>query len=523
MKHQIDWTTRAASLALWLVVGACCGAPIVWLIGRMIFNWNDLAPALLDARSFEALSRTIFLNGLAALVACVFGVAPAVWIGSSRRPWLAITLVALPLLLPSIVVTYAWRESLNLLDCLPRPGSLLDELRCSLTLACWLWPVPALSMGIALRRMDRAMLWHARIDGAFLPIVIRLLRPAIFLGITGAFVLANQEFSVYETTGILVVSVVVRQTFEDFNYDQSTRMIRAVATLLPLIAITLGLAVSALMAARSANSKDDLANDRTRLQVPELWRPLAWIITTFATLGLIVALIVLHRQPFDVSEIIDSMGLNLLASAEYAITTATIAFAIGVAACFARQRALTLLATAVFLVGGQLVAIVLIRTLNDPSIPILTYLYDSPLIATISNLSRFSWIVLAAGLFTWQPGWRSLRDMAAAEGASASQIARHVILPLALPILLASTLIVASLSFTEVASTILIQPSGSIVAPIYRLFGIEPSGSIVPMLMTWVHIQRYDPLIEASLVVVVFVLALGSIASWIARRVKSDE
>src|SRR5690606_25907516 len=107
------------------------------------------------------------------------------------------------------------------------------------------------------------------------------------------------------------------------------------------------------------------------------------------------------------------------------------------------------------------------------------------------NLSRFSWIVLAAGLFTWQPAWRSLRDMAAAEGASACQTARHVILPLAMPILLAATLIVGALSFTEVGATILIQPSGSIIAPIYRLFGVEPSGSIIPMLMTWVHIQRY--------------------------------
>lgn len=521
--RQIDLPTRVTGVALWVVIGACCGAPVVWIVARLMLDWSSFAPALLDARSLEALARTIILNGLAALAACLLAIAPAVWIGSSRRPWLAITLVALPLLLPSIVVGYAWRESLNLLNWLPRPGSILDELRCSLTLSAWLWPVPALSMGIALRRMDRALLWHARIDGALFPVVIRLLLPAILVGITGVFVLASQEFSIYETTGILVVSVVVRQTFEDFNFDQSTRLIRAAATLLPLIILALCLALSALLMARRANLSDDLSTERTHLKVPKLWQAFAWIVTAFGTLGPIGALIVLHRDPFDVKRIIDSIGLNLLASAEYALTTAVVAFFIGVAACFTRQRALTLLACAIFLVGGQLVAIVLIRTLNDPAIPFLTDLYDSPLVATISNLSRFSWIVLATGLFTWQGGWRPLRDMASAEGASPGQTARLVILPMALPILLASTLIVMALSFTEVGATILIQPSGSIIAPIYRWFGVEPSGSIIPMLMTWVHIQRYDPLIEASVIVLICVLAMGLIASCIGRRVKLDE
>ncbi|HQY88607.1 MAG TPA: hypothetical protein PK402_08105, partial [Tepidisphaeraceae bacterium] len=366
MKQRIDVSARVASALLWLVVGACCGAPLVWLVGRLLFDWSALAPALLDERSFEALARTIILNGLAALAACVLAIAPALWIGSSRRPWLAITLVALPLLLPSIVITYAWRESINSLGCMPRPGTRLDELRCALTLAGWLWPIPALAIGLALRRLDRALLWHARIDGALFSIILRQLRPAILIGITGAFVLAIQEFAVYETTGILVVSVVVRQTFEDFNFDQSTRLIHATATMLPLILLTLGLALAALLTARHASHDHDSSSDRTKLNLPPVWKILAWLITALATLGPIGALILLHRKPFDVNEILNSMGLNLLASAEYALTTAIIALLIGITACFVRHRALTVLACAVFLIGGQLIAIVLIRTLNDP-------------------------------------------------------------------------------------------------------------------------------------------------------------
>ena len=60
-------------------------------------------------------------------------------------------------------------------------------------------------------------------------------------------------------------------------------------------------------------------------------------------------------------------------------------------------------------------------------------------------------------------------------------------------------MLVAVLSLTEVPATVLISP-------------LRPQ-PLVPMLMTWVHMLRYDDMLEGSLMLMSIVLVLGVAAA----------
>jgi DNA-binding beta-propeller fold protein YncE len=91
-----------------------------------------------------------------------------------------------------------------------------------------------------------------------------------------------------------------------------------------------------------------------------------------------------------------------------------------------------------------------------------------------------------------------LRELAAVDGANAWQTTRYVIWPLAWPILGAAAMFITILSLSEVPATVLISP--------------QRPQMLVPMLMTWVHMLRYDAMIEASLLMAGLVIVLGAIA-----------
>jgi DNA-binding beta-propeller fold protein YncE len=137
----------------------------------------------------------------------------------------------------------------------------------------------------------------------------------------------------------------------------------------------------------------------------------------------------------------------------------------------------------------------------------LTWIYNAAPMVVLAYLARFAWVALLAGRTTWSPQWRPLRDLAAVDGASAVRTARSVLWPLAWPILAAAAVLVMALALTEVPATVLISP--------------QRPPMLTPMLMTWVHMLRYDAMIEASLLLMFIVAVLGvSVAAlvWLYLR-----
>jgi len=211
--------------------------------------------------------------------------------------------------------------------------------------------------------------------------------------------------------------------------------------------------------------------------------------------GTVIPCLVIKRR-FDPSLIWAEFGPQVTGSVFVASITGAAAVVLALCASARRATAAVFVNLLTFLLGGQLVAIALIRLYNHPST---TFFYESAATVTMAYLGRFGWIALLAATATWSAPWRHLRDLAAVDGASKLAAARYVVWPLAWPILGASALFIATLSLSEVPATVLLSP--------------QRPQMLVPLLMTWVHMLRYDAMIEASLLTAGLVIVIGAAAA----------
>jgi len=523
-------------------MGLACALPLGWIAAQIIVEPAVWGEARLDAFRARLLGRTVLYNAAAAVGATLLALPAAMTLGRGRGRvaaalWLALPI---PLLLPSIVLAYGWSQFLRLLDVRLMPAGAGDAIRCIWTLATWLWPIPAAAMGLALRRMERQVQEQALLDGVLWRMTLRhLLAPAIAAACVVCIV-AMQEFAVYEPTGISVIATEVRMVFETGAFSapdnpitqpiqgiptdaaggltgQSARAAAAVAASLPLLAtIALLVAAAALCARRlSAAERIDAGDWSRTLDARSAVIAAAWIIVLITLLMPIAAMALSLVRPQGIAAIWREFSPQLIGSIVIGVTTALVAGGLALLASALRTRGLLLLGLITFLVGGQLLAIALIRLYNRPAPgwvgELLMLVYNGLPIIVMALLGRFAWIALLGARMTWTRPWQELRDLAALDGAGPMRSALHVIWPLAWPILAAAGLVVMVLSLSEVPATVLISP--------------QRPQPLIPMLMTWVHMLRYDSMIEGSLLLSALVMSLGLVAvllgwvglKWISR------
>ncbi len=511
-----------------VVIGVCCALPLGWMALVLLTNpavWREFAPS---AYHLDLLGRTLGFNLASALIATAMGLPAAFALGRGRGVVTRALWVILPasLILPSLSYSYGWLQVIRILRPMFRPwgvtfrpNGMADILRCIWSLGTWLWAVPAVLIGLSLRRMDPAVQQQAALDGALRRVTLRHLLPAIFASVAIVTVLATQEFAVYEPTGISVVATEVRMVFDTGSVssvmssagnsiagpgnlggglaspDQPARAAAAVATAMPLVLITIALAALAAWAARVGMSEELNPNEADGHSWPRSldasrWTVALTVLLVLVTVGVpVAALVGSLREPVEPWRMWHDFGRQVQGALLVAGEAALVA-AVAAAFCAAgRAPGLLLPAGATFLVGGQLLAIALIRVWNRP---VLSWAYDTSVLPVVAYVGRFGWIAVAAGAATWTRPWRELRQMASLDGAGRLRTAASVIWPAAWPTLLAGALLVGALSLTEVPATVLLMPQHPQV--------------LTPKLMTWVHMSRYDPMIQASLLMMAAVL-----------------
>ncbi len=515
-----------------MVVLVCSAIPLVWMGVMLLANPEVRHEFRPDPFRIGLLERTLGYNASAALIATAMGLPAGIVLGRGRG-WIAKLLwVVLPaaLFLPSLSYAYGWAQQVRLLRTSSTTGPMLramgitfrpngpaDVFRCIWSLAAWLWAVPAALIGASLRRMDTSVQQQAVLDGALRRVTFRQLAGPIIASIAIVTILASQEFAVYEPTGISVVATEVRMVFDTGavsspdnsiagvipggagmkSPDQPARAAAAVATATPLLAVTVLLAIIAAWGARSASAVDSLnVGDWPPVLDASLATVVLTIFLVLFNIGIpVTALIRSLRVPFSPTMMLKEFGPQVQGAMIVASEAAIVALIAAVSAGGRWVTGLLAIAGTSFLVGGQLLAIALIRMFNRPG---LAWAYDISVVPVIAYVGRFGWLAIAAGRGTWSRPWRELREVAAVDGCSALRTTLSIIWPIAWPTLLAGGLLVGALSLTEVPATVLLMPQNPQV--------------LTPTLMTWVHMARFDPMIEASLLMMAGVL-LPSVAA----------
>ena len=523
MRKSSEFSRRGAflSLPVWVVVLACSGAPLVWLCFQLATRPAVLVDAWPDGFRLRLLGRTLLFNGCAALIAGGLGLPVGIVLGRGRGILAKVLWVALPvtLLLPSLTYAYGWSQFFRLIRVHFEPAGAGDVMRCIWSLATWLWPVPAAAVGISLRRMDVQLQLQALLDGALWRVTLRELAIPLAAGVAIAAVLAAQEFAVYEPTGISVIATEVRMVFETGAFSspdnpitapmtgmgvdnaspdgiagQHVRAANALAVSLPLLFV-IGLVAGPViwLARRSPGAEEiDVGGWPRVLDAGSFAKTQAMFVIVLAVAVPTVSMLLsLHvwRSPLEVWGEFSPQVLGSIAIASMASLVG-----LGLAFWGTVKQAPWMLALALvtFLLGGQLIAIAQIYMYNRNAF---AWIYNAPPIMVGAYVSRFGWLALAAGRTTWSPHWRGLRDLSAVDGAGPVRTASAVIWPIAWPMLAAGAVLVMALSLTEIPATLLISP--------------QRPPMLTPMLMTWVHMLRYDAMIEASLLLMGMVGLLG--------------
>ena len=509
-----------------MLIALCCALPLAWLAWTVLVNPEAHTTAGLSWFSLSLLGRTLLYNFAVAILATLLGLPAALVLGRGSMVYRRLLWVVLPvgLMMPSLAYAYGWSQFVRL--CRPafdvmgvtfEPASWPDVARCIWTLAAWLWPIPAVVIGLALRRMDVTVQQQAVLDGVLWRITLRQMLGPIIVSVAAVTLLATQEFAVYEPTGISVVATEVRMVFETGAFSgptpitnaalgrtfptQATRAASAASTALPLLAVTILLAGIACAGSTRADCADDIATGSwPRILRAPAWAGIAAVLLAVVTLGVPVgSLIMAMRIPLSASHIWTEFGPELTGALLIAAVTVALCLLLSLVAVAVWVRGSLLLAGLSFLIGGELLAIAMIRIWSRSEF---TWIYDAWPLPVMAYLGRFGWLSLAMARGSWTSRWDELRAMASLDGAGPVRTALWVLWPLVWPSLLAAALLAGALSMTEVAATVLLHPQNPQV--------------LTPMLMSWVHMARYDPMIEASLLMMamVFVPTLLAVGLW---------
>lgn len=490
------------------------GVPVVWAVSVIAQEPRTLVAAAWDERMMGLFVRTIITASLASIGAVLIAMPVAYAMGRStnwpaRALWIV---VPLPLLLPTMVTGYGWQQLLAIFDIHPMPQSTVDVARCVGILATWLFPVPAVAIAMVIRRLDESLLEQAAIDGVLGRFVLRRMIAPATLSFLVCVVLAMQEFSIFEPTGISVMATEIRMIFETGMLSSSSNPIaglvggvgiatasdlpgRAALALVagvPVIVLTSVLAIIAMLLYRKLRLDEsiELTPPAVRLRASRAWSIVAWALV-IASVGVPVgAMIASLDKPFVVRDVVVEVGPQLRWSISIALATGLIGVVIACLSAITPPRTTLLLALASFLIGGQFTAIAMLRIFSTSDLGVRILDWNIPVV--LAHVSRFSWIALLAGASLHAGPWQKYRQMAAADGASGVQIFRDVIVGMGWPMIMLAGVLMGSLSLTEVPATALLVPP-----------------SLVPMLLTWVHQQNYGPMLEASLLLCGIVAVLG--------------
>jgi ABC-type Fe3+ transport system permease subunit/DNA-binding beta-propeller fold protein YncE len=520
---------RIARALGWVALAASVFVVIGVLLSAILGGFPPEASAWPGPRQRHCLWNSVWLSTVATLVAAFIAILPAMALTTARsRVFRAalLTLILLPLVTMPASTAYAWMllstSRVSWLAALVEavgwnaPGR--QTMQAAWVMACWLWPIPCLTMALAFRHGARSAYQMACLETspprAFVHAALPLLRAPLAAAMIVVFLLAltdNTIAPLMNAVNVWSVEMLAQATV-------APRSDRPVAFLFaqcwPMLALIALLGVVALPGVRRmadwTEDPDDgttgglLASSR-RVENPAL------VLAACLTL-LPMAVFVLELSTgrdslaSTAAAVARTLGSSAMATLLVAVFTGLLTIAIAlsmmpiraritVGVAFTRDRRgnrmMNLAAALVLLVAllpPELTGTCLVAFFTRISDPSQWNVYDNtpwPWIAAL--LCRYAFISLCAARLLDRVVPVSLLEASALDGATALQQLRHARLPYVGRGLLSAGVFTACLCLSEVAVSVLVQPP--------RFFG----GSLAVAVDAQMHYGRNDETVLATL------------------------
>ncbi|TVQ33980.1 MAG: hypothetical protein EA376_00925 [Phycisphaeraceae bacterium] len=525
-------TGAGAGLWRWLMVflaGALClvavGVPAIGVVIAMLRHDPAGAGASLSEtltlvrlrNDGRLLARTI---GVAILIGVVTAALafPAAWSMRRLSPRLVALLVA-PMLLPSYLVYASW-------GLLRSPGSWLGDViaRDAPTLApiasriqavgglsLWAWPVAAIVMGVAARRIDQGALDAMRLSSA--PWWRRALMTlgAVRTGVIGAIgVTALLMIGSSVPLHVAEVETYAITIWRRLDETAGAPSVWWTASPLLLIALVMGWIVGGRVL--GASSAEASHSEQPDTGVSRWWIAIAiaiWCLSTLAPLALFSANI---REARALGEFwsLSSRGVGNALLIGAVVGVLGLFIAAGTSAGLSAtpgswMRRLTSLSLRIWLIGALIPGVLVGSAIHAASNHDLSaWLTDTRAGLALSHITRFGAVAALAG---WWLAWMEPRELIDARRLAGPETLRSWLgasAPLQAGGLAAAAIGLTILSMHEIEATVMLAPPGH--------------GNLAQHLLNNLHYLRVEELNVAGVYLIVGGLAIAATATLCAGR-----
>ncbi len=452
----------ALVLAAVLVTAVSVLPIVVVLVNALGQGWSEAVADVVRPRVWELLRNTVSLVVVATSTCAVLGVACAWLVERTGLPgagWWRVLLVA-PLAVPAFVNAYAW---VSLRPAMTGLGGAV------LITTLSYYPLVFLPVSAALRGLDRSWEDTARSLGlgrwrTFARIVLPQLRPAVLGGCLLVALHLLAEFGVLAMLQFPTFTTAILDQYEA-AFDTGTGSVLALVLVLLCIAV---LTVEHVWRGRRGHARIGSGVIR-RPEPAALGR---WLVPGVAALAVLVAL-ALGVPVYSLGHWLATPGATVDSSALAAALGSTIglALAAAVVTCVAafpvalllrqRQTAFTTAIERLCYLASSLPGVVVGLALVLLAIRWVTGLYQSATLLVIAYAILFLPRALVAIRTALAQAPGALLESARALGDSPARAVVRVVVPLALPGILAGLALVFMATTTELTATLLLAPTGT--------------------------------------------------------------
>ena len=449
------------------------------------------------AHYLSSVGHTLALAGLTTLLALGVGLALGVLLGRTDLPLRRAfaVLLAVPLFMPPYILAVSWSDLLArnglLSSLLPEPVSTALSERlyglpgCIWVMASTLMPIVMIITMLSLRtlnpRLEEAGRVSANWPRTLRHVTLPLTEPAIVFAALIVFLLAVGEVAVPMLLRYPVYPMATLVQFAAF-YDFAA----AAATAVPLLLLAALLVIMERRYLRDRTHRLLAATPgKAWLRVPlRGWRiPVALITVVIAFAFVLLpmaALLHSSLNPPGYAEAWRRTADSLIRSVLYAGVGATLLTAVGFLCGYliARRttrwwRAVDTLTLLLFTVPGTVMGIGLIALWNHPATGLL---YASSAMIILAYLAQYSALTtrISAAALVRLP--TSLEDAAQLSGAPWFARLRYVVVPSALPGVVAAWIVAFIFCLRDVGASMLVYPAGAEPLPV-RIFTLMANGS----------------------------------------------